>query len=246
MNENVQGGLTRLDFGDPENRERLEHVFRYAQVGRCVNGVTHDINNHLGAAMAYAELALMDEGVSEETQQTLEKVLTAIDKCGKLVSTLTGVARPMSDNTNMVDLNTLVSGVLLLREYAFRVAKVEVTAALAEGLPSAVADGPKVQLALLYILLNVEEYFVSTQTKGTVAVRSYREGNGLFVEIKHSGDTIPENITATMFEPYTTNKTANNLGMGLALARSMVRTQNGDLTYEPDRGFVLRLPVPGT
>jgi C4-dicarboxylate-specific signal transduction histidine kinase len=246
MNENVQGGLTHLDFGDPENRERLEHVFRYAQVGRCVNGVTHDINNHLGAAMAYAELALMDEGVSEETQQTLEKVLTAIDKCGKLVSTLTGVARPMSDNTNMVDLNTLVRGVLLLREYAFRVAKVEVTATLAESLPSAVADGPKVQLALLYILLNVEEYFVSTQTKGTVAVRSYREGNGLFVEIKHSGDTIPENITATMFEPYTTNKTNNNLGMGLALARSMVRTQNGDLTYGPDHGFVLRLPVPGT
>ncbi len=246
MNENVQGGLTHLDLGDPENRERLEHVFRYAQVGRCVNGVTHDINNHLGAAMAYAELALMDEGVSEETQQTLEKVLTAIDKCGKLVSTLTGVARPMSDNTNMVDLNTLVRGVLLLREYAFRVAKVEVATDLGESLPSAVADGPKVQLALLYILLNVEEYFVSTQTKGTVAVTSYREGNGLFVEIKQNGDTIPENITAAMFEPCTTNKTDNNLGMGLALARKMIQTQNGDLNYDPERGFVLRLPVPGT
>ncbi len=246
MNEVVQGGLKRLDVGDPANQQRLEQLFRYAQVGRCVNGVTHDINNHLGAAMAYAELALMDEGITEETQQTIEKVITAIDKCGKLVSTLTGVARPMSDNTNMIDLNTLVRGVLLLRDYAFRVAKIEFITDLSEGLPSAIADGPKVQLALLYILFNIEECFVSTQTKGSVAVRSYRDGNGLFIELKASDDAIPADIAAVMFESYTTSKDGYNVGLGLALARSMMQSQGGDVIYDPARGFVMRLPVPGT
>jgi two-component system C4-dicarboxylate transport sensor histidine kinase DctB len=246
MNEVIQGGLKRLDVGDPENQLRLEQVFRYAQVGRCVNGVTHDINNHLGAAMAYAELALMDEGIGEETQQTIEKVITAIDKCGKLVNLLTGVARPMSNNTNMIDLNVLVRGVLLLRDYAFRVAKIEFTTELSEGLPSAIADGPKVQLALLYILFNIEEYFVAAQTKGSVVVRSYRDENGLFVEIKNSGDAIPADMVTAMFESYTTSKDGNNMGMGLALARNMMQTQNGDVTYDAAHGFLMRLPVPGT
>jgi len=246
MNEAMQGGLTRLDVGDPANRERLEQLFRYAQVGRCVNGVTHDINNHLGAAMAYAELALMDEGINEETQQTLEKVLTAIDKCGKLVSTLTAVARPMSDNTNMIDLNALIRGVLLLRDYAFRVAKIEIAPELAESMPSAIADGPKIQLAMLYIFLNIEEHFAQIQSKGAVAIHSYRDGNGLFIEIKNSGERIPEAAAAAMFEPYTTSKQALNLGMGLALARKMLQTQNGDITYDAEHGFVLRLPVPET
>lgn len=245
MNEAMQGGLTRLDVGDPENHERLEQIFRYAQVGRCVNGVTHDINNHLGAAMAYAELALMDEGVNEETQQTLEKVITAIDKCGKLVSTLTAVARPMTDNTNMVDLNSLVRGVLLLRDYAFRVAKIEMAADLTEGMPSAIADGPKIQLALLYIFLNIEEHVIQNQITGAVSIRSYRDDTGLFIEIKDSGESIPEDVAAAMFEPYTTSKQTSNLGMGLALARKMLQTQNGDISYDAERGFVMRVPVPG-
>ena len=246
MNENVQGGLTHFDFGDPVNRERLEHIFRYAQVGRCVNGVTHDINNHLGAAMAYAELALMDDGVNEETQQTIEKIITAVDKCAKLVSTLTGVARPLSDNTNMVDLNTLVRGVLLLRDYAFRVAKIEVTCDLADNLPSAVADGPKIQLALLYLMLNAEECIQDAQVKGAISIRSYRDANGLFVEVKNNGGSIPESIAAEVFELHTSSKQNDSIGMGLALARTMAQTQNGDLTYDAARGFVLCLPVPGT
>ncbi|HDP34479.1 MAG TPA: hypothetical protein ENN29_05150 [Candidatus Hydrogenedentes bacterium] len=246
MNEQVQGGLTKLDFGDPANNLRLQHIFRYAQVGRCVNGVTHDINNHLGAAMAYAELALMDSEVAQETQEQIEKIITAIDKCGKLVSTLTGVARPLGNNANMIDMNGLIRGVLMLRDYAFRVAKIEITTELSPDLPSPVADAPRLQLALLYVLLNIEERFAETQTKGAIAIRSYRDSNGIFVEIKSNDTPIPEEIRTVMFEPFTTSKTDCNAGMGLSLARALVQEQNGDLSYDPERGFVLRLPVAGT
>ena len=47
-----------MDSFDPDSEQckaRLVQLHRYAQVGKCVNGVTHDINNLLGAAMAYAE-----------------------------------------------------------------------------------------------------------------------------------------------------------------------------------------------
>ena len=245
MNENIQGGLVSLDLGDSANQERLQHLFRYAQVGRCVNGVAHDINNHLGAAMAYSELVLMEDGVSEDAQQMVEKILTAVDKCGKLVSTLTGVARPLGNSANMVDLNALLRGVLLLRDYAFRAAKIEVTTDFADDLPSTVGDGPKLQLAVLYLLLNVEEYFQDTQEEKKLSIRSYRDDSGLFIEVKNSGAEIPSAVAADMFSLYTSSKQEQNLGMGLARARSLVQEQQGDITYEGERGFLLRLPMFG-
>ena len=45
-----------LDPQSPEFLARLSRVYRYAQLGRCVNGVTHELNNHHGAVLAYAEL----------------------------------------------------------------------------------------------------------------------------------------------------------------------------------------------
>ncbi len=243
MNEKTPDGLMQLDFGDPANEARLQHLFRYAQVGRCVNGVTHDINNHLGAAMAYAELSLMDSEVAEETQEQIEKIITAIDKCGKLVSTLTGIARPLVDNANMIDVNGVIRGVLMLRDYAFRVAKTEVTADLAENLPSPVADSPKLQLALLYIIFNVEEHLAEKGTPGKIAIRSFRDGDNILITVKDDGEPIPEAIQRSMFEPYVTSKAEESAGMGLSLARKMVAGQQGELRYDAQNGFVLQLPV---
>ncbi len=243
MSGNSTGGLQRLDFGDTSNGARLQHLFRYAQVGRCVNGVAHDVNNHLGAAMAYAELALMEPDLGQETQEHMEKIIAAIDKCGRLVTTLTDVARPLKTNENMVDMNRLVCDVLLLREYAFRAAKIQVSTDLAPNLPSLLADGPKVQLALLYILTNMEEYFAQTEGAGAIAIRSYRNGEHVCVELKSNGAPIPDAIRETMFESYTTSKSEENAGMGLALALEMVQEHQGDLAYDPDRGFLLQLPI---
>ncbi len=245
MNDNTSSGLTRLKPGDAASQARLQHIFRYAQVGRCVNGVAHDINNHLGAAMAYAELALMDAALTEDAQEQMENIIKAVDKCGKLVSTLTGIARPLVNNNNMIDVNCVIRGALMLRDYAFRAARIEVTTELAPNLPSPEADGPRLHLALLYILLNMEEHFHETQTQGGISIRSYHDGDGVYIEVKNSGGPVPEAARAPMFEPFTTSKEECNMGMGLFLARQMMQEQNGDLSYDPEHGFVLKIPVAG-
>ena len=60
-----------IDLNSDDARERLTRLFRHAQVGRSVSSVTHDLNNYLGAIMAYAELAGMDKGISADTARML-------------------------------------------------------------------------------------------------------------------------------------------------------------------------------
>ena len=38
-------------------------LFRASQVGSCVSSVTHDVNNYLGAILAYADLLGMSGNV---------------------------------------------------------------------------------------------------------------------------------------------------------------------------------------
>ena len=67
--------MDRFDLNSEASRARLMQLHRHAQVGGCVSGIAHDINNLLGAAMAYAELAALDEGVSPDTSRMLEQIV---------------------------------------------------------------------------------------------------------------------------------------------------------------------------
>ncbi|MCH7892107.1 MAG: bacillithiol biosynthesis cysteine-adding enzyme BshC, partial [Gemmatimonadetes bacterium] len=82
--------------------------FKYGQVGRCVNSVTHDVNNYLGAILAYAELVSLDPGTSEDSKRMLSDIVEAVRKSSGLMSTLTSIARPEKPVTSMVDVVKLV------------------------------------------------------------------------------------------------------------------------------------------
>jgi signal transduction histidine kinase len=60
-------------------RQQLESLLHQAQTGRNINNVTHDVNNLLGAIMAYAELIEMDSD-DPEVNRMLREIVTAVEK----------------------------------------------------------------------------------------------------------------------------------------------------------------------
>lgn len=79
-----------------------------------------------------------------------------------------------------------------------------------------------------------------------VVVRS--EGDTAVIEVRDSGGPIPEPRVRTMFDPFdhTDNggRTPNSVGLGLAVARSLARFMNGDLTYRHDGESVFIVSLP--
>lgn len=80
---------------------------------------------------------------------------------------------------------------------------------------------------------------------GTITVQAARLPGGYQIRIADSGPGIDAALAATLFEPYVTGK-PNGTGLGLSVARQIVRGHGGELTAETTpagAAFVLTLPL---
>ncbi|MDQ1257923.1 MAG: hypothetical protein QG656_2531 [Candidatus Hydrogenedentes bacterium] len=233
--------IRALHIESDELGRRLMQLFRYGQVGQCVSSVAHDINNHLGAMLAYAELVSLDEALSPDTHQMLGEMVSAVKKCSTLVSAFTAIARKDKSTATMVDPLRLVQQVVQIRSYSVKVCQATLETDFPENVSSIIGDPPKLMQALIALIMNAEEA-VTGQTDGIVRITVRQVDSTIEIAVWNSGALLSEKVRASAFEPFHTSKGGEHLGIGLTFAKSIVEAHNGTLGYEPDRGFVVRLP----
>ncbi len=237
----VQRMQSDLDLTTPEAHARLARLYRYAQVGRCVSSVTHDVNNFLGAILAYVELIELDSTLTPESTRMVQEIVNAVRKSSALVNNLTDVSRRERMDLRMTDSAQLMERVLDLRRYDMKVAQVGLKTDYATSLPTLLIDLPKVEQSLIYLVSNAIEN-VAGMERRQVHVTVTPSGDGVEFVVFDSGEPVPGENREHIFEPFFTTKEAEHVGLGLTIARETARLHDGDLVYEPDRGFVMRLP----
>jgi C4-dicarboxylate-specific signal transduction histidine kinase len=234
--------LQRYELGDPDGLDRFAALFRYAEVGRCVNGAAHEINNHLTAMLAYADLVQMDSGIADDARQMIERVIDAAEKCSEVVSSLNAVARKDWNLRNQIDLKKTVNDALRLRQHALRHEKINVEFDCPAMAVRMVGDGPKLQMALVHLLLNAEEALETAEIRHLRLRLRVEEGRAS-IEVWNSGSPVEPADCGTIFEPFMTSKIGPHLGFGLAAVRAAVAYHGGDVACDPERGFVITLPL---
>lgn len=225
-----------------ETQSRLARLYCYLQVGRCLSGVSHDLNNLLGAILAYAELIKMGSQLDGESARMLQDIMDGVKKCSNLVNNLTLVTRRERPNASVVNLSQLVSQALDVRRHDLRLKRIAVETRFDEGLSKVVVNVPKIEQALICLLSNAIEQLEKTEPR---QMRVGIHGVNGFVEIDiwNSAPSVPDEEHEAIFQPFYTTKAEDHLGLGLYLAREIARLHKGDLFYTPKRGFVLRLPT---
>jgi signal transduction histidine kinase len=81
---------------------------------------------------------------------------------------------------------------------------------------------------------------------GTLEVRAVRGSNGYVrLEVSDTGVGMTDDQMKKMFEPLFTTK-ARGIGLGLAVSRSLVQANGGEITArsEPGRGSTLSVDLP--
>lgn len=233
--------LEPFDITSDAGRARLLQLHRRAQVGGCVSGIAHDINNLLGAAMAYAELVSYDEGISPDSAKMLNQVVDGISKCSRLVSTLTSISRRDRLDVSLASPEQLVDEVIVLRDYEFKLKRVAVERIVAADLPTISVDMAKLKLALVFLLVNAQEALESTDDKKVRITLDHEDGNVRF-HVWDSGPGLSPEGVEEAFTPFQTSwPDGDHMGLGLYSARKIAELHGGDLTYTLEGGFCLRI-----
>lgn len=122
-----------------------------------------------------------------------------------------------------------------------------VTVGVADDLPPLFADAELLKLALWQLLDNAAKY---SPPGSPVGVRAERSGRAVVISVQDEGPGIPEREQPRVFERFyrspSTRQHVMGTGMGLAIAREIVRAHGGDIGVEskPGRGSRFWIAVP--
>jgi C4-dicarboxylate-specific signal transduction histidine kinase len=231
-------------------RNELSHVARAAVMGQLTASLTHQLNQPIAAALSNAEAI---QSMLESERPDLEKLRGAIDdivqdnlRAGEVIKGLRLFFRKDQIQKIPVDLGQLVADVvrMLGSDALFR--NSSLTFESAPSLPLIVGDRVQLQQAILNLILNAFDAVEGGDAR-QVSANVFVDGDCLKVTVCDSGKGIDPGAVPRIYEPFFTTK-PKGMGMGLAIAQSIIRAHGGSLTARrnTDRGstFEISFPAP--
>jgi signal transduction histidine kinase len=212
----------------------------------------HELKTPLASLMLHAEMLAEDLGDAEHRSRYAATVGAEADRLGRVVSNMLDLAR-LERSTPFAapragDLGRAVSE--RVERHRARLEKVGVAVMLAiePDLPEALFDPDALDQILDNLLDNAEKHTRTAENRQvSVTVRS--DNDQVQIEVADNGPGIPRSQRRSMFRPFDRAEHAvgrPGLGLGLAVARSLARTQGGELALagndRPGATFVLTLP----
>jgi signal transduction histidine kinase len=229
-----------------ELRASLRQKSRLAEVGAASNKINHDLRNMLSTARLLSDrLARSDD---ERTRKLAPTILNTIDRATRLASEAIEYVRDRP--------------VPRLAEFDFADLVDEVGVALQEqgeendpntlrNWMNVINDEYRIRgdRDLLYrVLSNLgRNAFDAGATEVRIAARA--SGGYLLVDVADNGRGIPPDIAPQLFRPFTTGGRAGGAGLGLCIARELVRAHAGEIvlsdTGPTGTNFQFTLPRGG-
>lgn len=235
----LQNALAELQSAQHElvKREKL------AILGQLAGGVGHELRNPLGVmtnALYYLDAVLRDD--RPEVKEYLGILRTQIGLSEKIIGDLLDFARVKTPQRELVAIGELVS------EQLARLGPlngVSLESEIPKDLPPARIDRVQMGQVVLNLLTNAMQSMDSG--RGTLSLRAtLDQPDRLRLDVADTGSGIAASDAPRIFEPLFTTK-ARGIGLGLAVSRTLVQANGGDISFasEPGRGttFTVRLPI---
>jgi PAS domain S-box-containing protein len=240
----------KLDDRARDFYQQLLQAEKMAALGQTVSGVAHELNNPLATILSWAE-RLAERPLDDTSRRGVGVILGEAERAARIVRNLLTFARKRQSTRALVDINPVVSETLQLRAYEQRVSNIEVTTALASGLPQVFADAHQIQQVLLNLVINAEQAMAAANGRGTLAVRTSHDVDRetVILEVRDDGPGISAEMKSRIFDPFFTTKgVGEGTGLGLTVAYAIVQEHGGRISVDSAPGgtsFVVELPVSG-
>jgi C4-dicarboxylate-specific signal transduction histidine kinase len=235
-------------------RQELTHIGRVSAMGELTASLAHELNQPLSAILNNAEVAqrLLDAEVPDlaEIREILKDIVADDSRAADVIRRLRALLKKGDLEHVPLDLNSVVHEVAQLVTNDVVIRNVPMSLDLATDLPKVLGDRVQLQQVVLNLVLNGLEAMRETNDRDpALVIRTSRAGaTSVTITIEDSGTGIEAHDVERLFQPLYTTKT-EGLGMGLAIARTIVDAHGGQLRASNNAAggatFEFTLPVEG-
>lgn len=228
----------------------LVHVGRVSTMGEFTASLAHELNQPLTAILSNAEAAqdllASSPANPDEIRAILADIIAEDQRASEVIQRLRRFLRKDTLPFAALDVSEMVGEVarLVSRDAALR--HVTIAVDLAAGLPPVRGDRVQLQQVVLNLVLNGLDAMRDAPAVGrTLTLTTAREGPMVRVSVRDAGAGIDDVHLEHMFDAFYTTK-PDGLGMGLAIARSIVEAHGGEVAARnnPDGGATLSFTLP--
>ncbi len=235
----VQMELRRMQEG---LRAALAQKTRLAALGSAVSKINHDLRNLLANAMLLSDR--LEQSQDPEVRHVTPRLVESMDRAARLCAETLNFARaevvapnktrfalaPLLDEVGEAVPGPDQSGVHWRNEVRAEV--------------MVYADRDQ----LFRVLMNLSRNAVQALAAGggLISVGAWQAGNDLVIELADTGQGIPNAARAHLFEAFSGSARPGGTGLGLPIAREIMRAHGGDveLVQTGAEGTVFRLTLP--
>lgn len=223
--------------------ERVLQSERKHVLANLTRGITHDVNNALGAMMPLVqqmrEDAANNQLEAETVTQDLQSLEASIQTCRRIFGSMLTISRGSVRGVGHGNLRRAIDGALNVLEDSLKRRNIQVLLDLPDELPTIRGSQGDLTQIFLNFCTNARD---AMSDGGKLHIIATPNKKAVRVSIQDTGCGIPAEKLTRVLEPFYTTK-AEGSGLGLSICRSVLYDIGGDLTVHSIEGEGTRLDL---
>jgi len=231
-----------------EREVQLRQAQKMEALGLLAGGVAHDFNNLLTSILGFSNLALESLPEDHPAREDIKEVVNGAERAAKLTAQLLAVGRKQALQIKALDLNDIVSGMVLLLKRTLG-EDVSLNIKLADEVGLVEADSGGVEQIILNLAVNARDAMhrggvLEIGTRKMTLDEEYcrmhvavEPGTYGVLIVKDSGCGMTTDVRERIFEPFfTTKEKGKGTGLGLSTVYGIVRQCQGSVEVDSQVG----------
>lgn len=239
--QSLEQALRNLRDAEERNRQ----AERLATLGRITSSLIPVIGAHLDALQEFNTLMVAGpENRDPRLDELLGYAFTGIRSLHAMLDEIRGYAESRIENYRMKieDADEIAQFVVAFCRFDPLAGRRRLVAQLGSKAKIR-ADSFRMYQSLINLLRNA---FQATPPGGEVGIRTAREGTNVLIDVENTGEPIPLEIQARLFEPFFSTKGEGGMGLGLSTCRTAIERHGGTISCfsEPGKKTRFRIRIP--
>ena len=217
-------------------QQQLRQSGKFSAPHHLIARMSHELRTPLTTALGYAQL-LVGKVEDKQLRQAALRIFYETQRATDTVRNLLAFVEQPRPDKHPENLNSILTKALERKAYDLRSSNIEVQADLSPDLPAIQLDAPQFQQVFLHILNNACQAMAEYGTTRKLRIQTCQVGQHLRVEIADTGPGIaPEHLQQVFTPFFTTKSQGKGMGLGLSIARDIIRAHQGTITLKSQEG----------